>query len=317
MPRLDGIRGPLVLDLPDVAELNRVFSDSFTDRYHRDGMAGVRVPELNPAIWRFAIDTAAQGAMYWRDPQGRLAAFNLAHVSGREGWMGPLAVRTDWQHRGLGRVMVTAAVERLKAAGCLTIGLETMPRTVDNIGFYSSLGFRPGHLTIAMTRDVRSGDGVAGELGSSLGDPGAWLAAARALAEAVLPGTDFTREIRFTLDQSLGDLTVVRRNGAWAGYALWHSAPLAAGRGAEEVRVLKVVAADREAFRSVLGALVREAAARRLGRVSLRAQTAFREAYGDLVDHGFRVHWTDLRMALGSHPERHPASGVVFSNWEI
>lgn len=317
MPRLDGIRGPFVLEAAHIEELNRVFSDSFTDRYHRDGMAGVRVPELNPAVWRFAMDTAAEGAMHWRDPQGRLAGFNLAHVSGREGWMGPLAVRTDWQRRGLGRVMVTAGLERLKAAGCLTIGLETMPRTVENIGFYSGLGLRPGHMTIAMVRDVRRGDGIPAELGSSLGDPVGWLGLARNLADTVLPGADFTREIRLTLDQSLGDLTVVRRNGAWVGYALWHTASLAAARTPEEVRILKVVAADRAAFRAVVTAAIREAAARTLGRVAIRAQTAFRDAYGDLIDLGFRVHWTDLRMALATHPERHPAAGVIFSNWEI
>lgn len=317
MPRLEGIHGPQVLSPIHVEELNRVFSESFTDRYHRDGMTGVRVPELSPAIWRFAMDTAGPGAMHWRDPQGRLAAFNLAHVSGQEGWMGPLAVRPDWQRRGLGRAIVTAAVERLMAAGCRTIGLETMPRTVDNIGFYSGLGFRPGHLTVAMIREVRRGEGVAAELASSMGDAAHWLEAARELAASIIPGADFSREISLTLEQSLGDLTVVRRNGAWAGYAVWHSAPLAAGRPADEVRILKIVAMDRPAFRAVLEGLVREAAARGLGRVAIRAQTAFREAYGDLVDLRFRVHWTDLRMTLASHPEHHPAQGVVFSNWEI
>ena len=317
MPQPNGIGGPLVIGPVHIEELNRVFSDAFTDRYQRDGMSGVRVPELNPAIWRFAIDSAGSGALHWRDQQGRLAAFNLAHVSGREGWMGPLAVRPDWQRRGLGRTIVTAAVERLKAAGCRTIGLETMPRTVDNIGFYSRLGFRPGHLTVAMVRDVRRAEGAAAELGSAFGEPGAWLGQARALAEAVLPGTDFTEEIGLSLTQSLGDVSVVRRDGAWVGYALWHSTPLAASRVAEEVRILKIVAVDRPAFRAVLDGTIREAVVRGLGRVAVRAQTAFRDAYGDLVDLGVRVHWTDLRMTLASHPERFPDAGVVFSNWEI
>ena len=33
--------------------------------------------------------------MVWRDDEGALVAFNIAHQSGTEGWMGPLAVRTD------------------------------------------------------------------------------------------------------------------------------------------------------------------------------------------------------------------------------
>ena len=317
MSQPNGAHGPLVLAPIHIEELNRVFSDTFTDRYHRDGMTGVRVPELSPAIWRFAMDTAGAGAMHWRDPQGRLAAFNLAHVSGQEGWMGPLAVRPDWQRRGLGGAIVMAAVERLRQAGCRTIGLETMPRTVDNIGFYSRLGFHPGHLTVAMVRDVRRNEGAPAELATRLGPPDGWLEDARALAEAVLPGADFTREIGLTLAQSLGDLTVVRRGGRWAGYAVWHSAPLAAGRVPEEIRILKIVAEDPPAFRAVLEGAIREAGVRGLGRVAVRAQSAFRGAYGDLIDQGLRVHWTDLRMSLAAHPERHPATGVLFSNWEI
>lgn len=317
MPLPNGFQGPLPLAPAHVDELNRVFAESFTDRYHRDGMTGVRVPELNPAVWHYAIRAAGTGAMHWRDRAGRLAAFNLAHVSGAEGWMGPLAVRSDCQRQGLGRAIVTAAIERLVAAGCRTIGLETMPRTVDNIGFYSALGFRPGHLTISMNRDIARNDGTAAERGSELGVVSSWLEPARALAETVAPGADFSGEIALTLERSLGDVTVVRRGGAWAGYALWHSVPLAAGRGVEEIRVLKVVAADPAAFREVISGVIREAAARGLGRIGVRAQTAFRAAYGDLLALGFRVHWTDLRMALLDYPERHPARGVVLSNWEI
>ena len=52
-------------------------------------------------------------------------------------------------------------------------------------------------------------------------------------------------------------------------------------------------------------------------RVAIRVQTAFGEAYHALLALGYRTHWTDLRMALHDAPERHPASGIVMSNWEI
>ena len=86
------IYGPERPTARDVDPLNRVFSEAFTDRYRRDGMTGVRVPYLNPAIWRYALEDAGEGAMVWRDPDGELCGFNMVHLSGREGWMGPLAV---------------------------------------------------------------------------------------------------------------------------------------------------------------------------------------------------------------------------------
>src|SRR3972149_2267704 len=111
----------------DIDELNQLFSEAFTERYRRDGMSGVRVPLLNPAIWRYAIEDAGEGAMTWRNARGELVAFNMVHRSGEEGWMGPVAVRTDRQGSGLGQQIVQAGVQWLAGQGVRTIGLETMP----------------------------------------------------------------------------------------------------------------------------------------------------------------------------------------------
>jgi GNAT superfamily N-acetyltransferase len=145
--------GPHPIREADISDLNEVFSEAFTDRYRRDGMAGVRVPHLNPPVWRFAIADAGEGAMLWRDERGKVVAFNVAHLSGTEAWMGPLAVHPDHQGHGLGKAVVMAGVDLLRASGATVIGLETMPRTMDNIGFYSSLGMNPGYLTLTTTID--------------------------------------------------------------------------------------------------------------------------------------------------------------------
>src|SRR3974377_239774 len=92
--------GPFRAQREDIPALNQIFSEAFTERYRRDGMVGVRVPFLNPAIWRYALDDAGGGAMVWRGERGELVAFNMAHRSGTEGWMGPLAVRPEWQGAG-------------------------------------------------------------------------------------------------------------------------------------------------------------------------------------------------------------------------
>lgn len=310
------IRGPLSMTGADIDGVNRVFSEAFTDRYHRDGMTGVRVPELNPAIWQYAIEAAGEGAMVWRDDAG-VVAFNLVHDNGAEGWMGPLAVRPDSQGRGVGRAVVMAGIGYLKKRGCRTIGLETMPRTIDNIGFYSRLGFRPGYLTVSLAKDTMVETAPPGERASSLGAPTRWLEEAHRLTGQLLQGLDFRRELTLTVEHSLGDVTVARTGDRWRGFGLWHLAPLSAGRVASELRVLKIVAADQAAFRQVVGDILREAASRRIARVALRCQTAFRSAYGELVAMGFRVQWTDLRMVLAGHEEQPVTGGVVFSNWEI
>lgn len=313
------ITGPHRATERDIGALNRLFSDAFTERYRRDGMTSVRVPHLNPAVWRYALANAGDGALLWRDGRGELLAFNLAHRSGHEGWMGPLAVRTERQGEGLGCRIVQAGIEWLRQGGATTIGLETMPRTIENIGFYSRLGFRPGALTVTLQAGSRPGPVAGAERIGPLppGERAPRLAACRALADRVIPGSDYTRECDLTLDAGLGDVhTLIGEQGDLRGFALWHDAPLAEGRRSEEIRILKLVTADLPTATALIAAARDEAARRRLSHVSLRCQGTQGDLYRALIDAGWLVQWTDLRMTLDGYPEV-AARGVVLSNWEI
>jgi GNAT superfamily N-acetyltransferase len=312
------IRGPDRPSLRDIDPLNRVFADAFTDRYGRDGLVGVRVPHLNTLVWRYALEDAGDGAMIWRDADGHMVAFNMVHQSGVEGWMGPLAVRPDRQGEGLGSTMVRLGIDWLKTQGARTIGLETMPRTVENIGFYSRLGLVPGPLTVTLIHDVPRRAGTPPELLSASGHQLAQrLDECRRLTEELAPGVDFSREITLTRDLGIGDTTLIREGRELLAFALWHSTPLAAGRAKDEVRVLKLVARGLPAFDRLLDALHGTAAAERVGRIAIRCQTEYADAYLRLVDAGYRVHWTDLRMILREFPQHTARKGVVLSNWEI
>jgi len=313
------VSGPYRPGHADVDPLNSVFSDSFTDRYRRDGLVGVRVPKLNPEIWRYALQDAGPGAMIWRDEDGKIVAFNVAHQSGTEGWMGPLAVRPNRQGSGLGAAIVQEALRWLRERGSATIGLETMPRTVDNIGFYSHMGFVPRHLTVTLVGDVQSSSLGKATLLSKLGptDREALLEAARDRLQQSVAGYDYTREFELTCELGVGD-GVVLESGHVRGFALWHTAPLVEGRPPEELRLLKLFADSKETFEELIAVLEAAAADFGLGRVAVRCQTACIEAYASLVRWGYRVRWTDLRMTLDGYPELPVVEGeVLFSNWEI
>jgi len=312
------LRGPDRPTLRDIEPLNRVFADAFTDRYSRDGLVGVRVPHLNTLVWRYALEDAGDGAMIWRDADGQLVAFNMVHQSGVEGWMGPLAVRPDRQGEGLGSTMVRLGIEWLKTQGARTIGLETMPRTVENIGFYSRIGLVPGPLTVTLVHDVPRRISAPPELLSGAGHQlAARIEECRRLTDELAPGVDFTREITLTRDLGIGDTTLLRDGGELLGFALWHSTPLAAGRAKDEVRILKLVARHQSGFERLLDTLHGTAATERVGRIAIRCQTEYADAYLTLIGAGYRVHWTDLRMVLREYPQIEVRRGIVLSNWEI
>ena len=233
--------------------------------------------------------------------------------------MGPLAVRVDRQGGGIGKTIVRAATEWLLDRGVTTLGLETMPRTVENIGFYARLGYVPGYLTITMTRDIATRGHAAPSLLSeqSAADRERQTAAIRRLIADLVGGPDFTREVLLTQELGLGDTTLIAGADGLDAAVLWHSASLAEGRAREEVRILKLAARDERAFSAALTAT--EAAAARAGirRVAVRCQTRYEAVFRQLVERGYRVRWTDLRMTLDGYEEPHARTGVVFSNWEI
>ena len=313
------ITGPELIQPADIPALNTVFSDAFSERYRKDGLVGVRVPFLNPLIWRYAIEGAAAGAVLWRTDRGTIAAFNIAHRSGTEGWMGPLAVMPELQSRGVGRTIVEFGTDHLRTLACSVIGLETMPRTMDNIGFYSQLGFAPGPLTITVSVDAAVGDHRITLLGRlPLVDRDDAVAQCEVLTRGLRHGYDFTREIRITDTLAIGETVLVLRSDRVVAFAICHSAPLVEGRTRDEVRVLKFVAlTDADAMQLVTDLTEY---ARRCGtrRIAIRVQGDATRMYAALIARGGRVRWTDLRMTLRGHAEpAQPADGVMLSNWEI
>ncbi len=311
--------GPYRATAADIPSLNTAFSEAFTDRYRKDGLVGVRVPALNPLIWRYALADAGEGAVLWRGDRAEVVAFNVAHHSGEEGWMGPLAVAPTHQGRGLGKAVVGAGVEWLRSCGARTIGLETMPRTMDNIGFYSSLGFVPGRLTLTLTLDAAAAARAPTLLGRlPQGAREAAAAECAALTAAVGPGRDFTREMALTEEFAVGDTVLAYGpGGALAGFALCHSAPLVEGRVREEVRVLKLVIASPDALSALAEAVCDFARRSGARRAAFRVQGEYTWLYQALLARGARVRWSDLRMTLDGYPEPAVAEGAVLSNWEI
>jgi len=312
------LEGPFAARLDEIEELNKVFSESFTERYRRDGMAGVRVPFLNPAVWRYAIRDAADGAMIWRGERDEIVGFNIVHRSGVEGWMGPIAVRSENQGVGAGKEIVRKGVEWLKVHGATVIGLETMPRTMDNIGFYSALGFTPGKLTLTMTVDATYTERPAPLFGRlSAADKDQALEDCRMLVGSLQPGYDHTREIVLTDELALGDTLLLYKKDRLVGFALCHTTPLVEGRAREDLRVLKLALDDLshlDEMMRLLSDLARRSGTRR---VSIRVQTEYEAAYQRLIGLRARIRWSDLRMSYIGCAERKSERGIVLSNWEI
>jgi hypothetical protein len=232
--------------------------------------------------------------------------------------MGPIAVRSENQGLGAGKEIVRKGVDWLKVHGATVIGLETMPRTMDNIGFYSALGFVPGKLTLTATSDATYADKPAplfGRLSSS--DKEEMLERCLALVSSLQPGYDHTREIELTDELALGDTLLLMKRDRLVGFALCHTAPLVEGRTREDLRVLKMSLADLSHLDEMMRLLADLARRSGTRRVSVRVQGDYESVYQRLIAARGRVRWSDLRMTLAGYAEPVPEKGMVLSNWEI
>jgi ribosomal protein S18 acetylase RimI-like enzyme len=72
---------------------------------------------------------------------GRVVATVLAGYDGVRGWIYHLAVEPGRRRHGVGRAMMAAAEERLRALGCPKINLQILSANAEVVAFYERIGY--------------------------------------------------------------------------------------------------------------------------------------------------------------------------------
>jgi ribosomal protein S18 acetylase RimI-like enzyme len=72
---------------------------------------------------------------------GRVVGTVLGGYDGFRGWVYHLAVHPDRRRKGLGRALMAAIEERLRALGCPKINLQVRARNRATAAFYERLGY--------------------------------------------------------------------------------------------------------------------------------------------------------------------------------
>lgn len=121
----------------DVPALVRLINRAY--RVEEFFVVGDRTTEQDIAQ-RFANPDA--GFLVIDDEQsGRLAGAVFVEIRGERGYFGLLAVDPDRQKRGLGRVLVRAAEDHCRGAGCRFMDLDVVNLRLELPAFYRSLGY--------------------------------------------------------------------------------------------------------------------------------------------------------------------------------
>lgn len=137
------------MELKDIEAIKEIDKDCFKANYKRitDGIRGYIDAHNNVSIV-YEIDNKVVG-------------FNFIHIWGNFGWFGPLGVHPEYQAKGIGKALIKETIKILEDdLDVKTIGLNTMPESKYNIGFYMNLGFKPFKLTLNLKKDIESDESI-------------------------------------------------------------------------------------------------------------------------------------------------------------
>mgnify|MGYP005843237173 CR=1 FL=1 len=235
---------------------------------------------------------------------------------GQVGWVGTFGVHPCRRGRHIGLELLQAALASLQAAGCTTIGLETMPDSPYNVGLYARAGFRLTFPTLTLTRRTRPPlrpppYALLSQVGEEAG-----LAAARQTSLAAWPGLDYGPEAANARRFAWGQTLLIGWPAPWA-LALVRTAPRREGpaESVADVSALAVAAPARAQLPQALQAVDAFAADERLGAVRLAVNASDGAALQTLLAQGFRVAHVRLRMLLQGESVCPP--GVDLSRWAM
>ena len=247
---------------------------------------------------------------------GRGVGLIFSRRWGTVGWVGTFGVHPDWQGQGIGRRLLTEAVSHLKASGCTIIGLETMPDSPYNLGFYTGFGFRPIFPTLILEKKVpETVEGSAlvsfhrapGEIG---------FATVTQISQSVLSGLDYAPEAKSAVEHGWGETLLIGQPEPWST-AIVRTVPKREGsvQSTAEVSALAVQPESRPQLAMAIRALEAFVCERGLQRVRLATNSADWEALRHLRGLGFKVVRLSQRMVL--HGQDYCPTGVDLSPWAM
>lgn len=249
-----------------------------------------------------------------RDPEGcfvavegsRPVGFIFSRTWGSVGWFGTFGVLPERQGEGIGQRLVAASVDYLKRDPDRVIGLETMPESAYNLGFYLNQGFEPRFLVLQLTRRVDDGTTAGPSLArwSELDEAGRErrLAELRTITDRIRPGLDYAKEVLVSDRHNLGDTLFLLREDCVVGACTVLLIGKREGEETDQAAVQVLVLDPQQTSAAALADLMvaAQTLARERGRGSLLTPANARHTWAvrQLFQLGFRVERARVCMVL-------------------
>jgi GNAT superfamily N-acetyltransferase len=252
---------------------------------------------------------------------GTLVGSNFVTTWGSFGFFGPLTVQPEYWDRGIAHQLMDSTMELFSSRQTRHLGLFTFAHSPKHVVLYQRYGFWPRFLIAVMEAPSEGERGPVSYLRFSdlaLIDRAGTTAAVRELTKAVFDGLDLSREIDAVYDQKLGETVLIEDLRGLRAVAICHiGAGTEAGSGICYIK-FAAVRPGRDAaslFAKLIAACQDLAVSRGATVVQAGVNFAREQAYGALLETGFRTQFQGLSMHRPNEDAYDTAASWVLDDW--
>jgi GNAT superfamily N-acetyltransferase len=266
------------------------------------------------------------GCFVAEEGEGKIVGASVAVIWGTVGLAGPIAVLTPYQNQGIGQQLLKATQVFFDENRVTLQGLATYPASPKHLFFYHTHGFQPQGLVAITSRAVDRQEARPAKSGvdvhrfSTLEEvrKKSVLQKFRRLTNTVYRGLDLGKEVEIVDGLALGDTLLLEKGRELLGFAVYHTPGVSeAPQGTLYVKFLALDSRHKkpEYFHQLLSALEEIARTVGLQRVIAPVYTAYWVAYQGLVERGYRIDLTMVRMKRGKLLDYEHSGDLVLDDW--
>ncbi len=271
------------------------------------------------------------GCFVAEENEGKIIGAAVAVMWGTVGLVGPVAVLTNYQNQDIGQQLLWAAQEFFDENRASLRGVVTYPTSPKHLALYHKFGYKPEGLVAIMSRVLdRPHAAVTAPRSAKLAlsarrfstleesKKKATMLKFRRITNAIYRGLDVTKEVEIVDGLALGDTLLLENGRDLVGFAVFHTPGVSeAPAGALYVKYLAIDRAHRKAehldcFLAALEQLAHEAG---LNRVIVPVYCGYFAAYSALVERGYQVDFTMVRMKRGKQEDYEDPADFVLDDW--
>ncbi len=273
------------------------------------------------------------GCFVAEEGDGKIVGAAVAVMWGTLGLVGPVAVLPNYQNQGIGQQLLTACQGFFDENKAMVQGVATYPASPKHLLFYQKFGYRPRGLVMVMARALERRDPGGAATGPRPAKPALALRRYSTLEEAkkkaailklrritnsVSRGLDVGKEVEIVDGLALGDTLLLEKGRDVIGFAIFHTPGMSeAPQGSLYVKFLAIDARQKkpEHLAALLSALEDLAAELQLPRVLAPAYTYYWSAYQALMDRGYHIDFSMVRMKRGKTVDDEDPTALVLDDW--